>query len=167
MTHNFQKIAEIPYKGEVREAFQFQKLYKKWYQRYPELFDELDLQNAKSQAEGGSHFHEWLGAILLFQITGWHSLQQKYQFEKHSRKRSILEKLEANSLIKFFNNQKSNNFGSLQAPDLLVYSPDYSEWFMCEVKGPNDKLREEQIEYFEALKKATGATIQRLKLILM
>lgn len=167
MAHTFQEIAKIPYKGELRKAFQFNQLYKNWYQRYPELFDELDLENAKSQAEMGSHFHEWLGGILLFQMTGWHSLQQKYQFKKHTRKQSILEKLEANSLINFFNNQKSNGFGSLQAPDLLVFSPDYSDWFMCEVKGPNDKLHKDQSEYFKALEKATDTAIQRLKLVLM
>lgn len=167
MSKFFPVLAEIPYKVSLRENFQTNQLYEDWFEKYPKLFDERDFENAKNQARYGSHFHEWLGAILLFQMTGWYSLQQKYQFKKHERKQKILRELGAQSLIKFFENQKENNFGSRQPPDLLVYSPDYSDWFMCEIKGPEDKLRKVQKEYFQALENETETQIQILKLDLL
>lgn len=164
MTDYFPVIAEIPYKEKLFNKFCSNKLYEDWYNRYPNLFDENDLQNTRSQAKNGYHFHEWLGAILLFQITGWFSLQQKYQFKKHLQKQNILVKLGANSLISFFENQKDKGFGSSQPPDLLVYSPDYSDWFMCEIKDPNDRLNEQQKEYFKELESVTNSQINLRKL---
>ena len=31
--------------------------------------------------------------------------------------------------------------GRAQAPDLLMYAEDLSDWFFCEAKGPRDRLR--------------------------
>jgi len=164
MSKTFPVIAEIPYKISLRKNFQTEQLYKNWFEKYPKLFDKRDFENAKNQARYGSHFHEWLGAILLFQMTGWNSLQQKYQFKKHERKQQILNDLGAKGLIEFFGNQKEKNFGSRQPPDLLVYSPDYTDWFMCEIKGPKDRLRKEQKEYFKELENVTNRQIKLLKL---
>jgi hypothetical protein len=45
---------------------------------------------------------------------------------------------------------------SAQFSDLLAYSPDYRDRFFCEVKGSGDKLRKEQINYFEKARKCAG-----------
>jgi len=54
-------------------------------------------------------------------------------------------------------------FGGTQCPDLLVYSPDYSDWFFCEVKGPKDRIREPQRLFFEELFKVSGKEISIVK----
>ena len=63
----------------------------------------------------------------------------------------------------FFDGGQKERFGSLQAPDLLMYAPDYSDWFFCEVKGPTDRLRSEQREYFEAIAELCGKKIGVLR----
>ena len=162
----FPVVATIPYAPKIREQFRDNELWQEWYERYPELFDERDLRNVSNQARSNSHFHEWLGAILMYQMTGWYSLQQKYQF-RHKRKRKILEELGAYPLIDFFGKQKSRGWGNLQAPDLLVYSPDKTDWYMLEIKGPMDSLRPEQIQYFMALSEASRKSIRVLYLTTM
>ena len=47
----------------------------------------------------------------------------------------------------------------VQCPDLLVYHPDLSDWFFCEVKGPRDSLRPEQIELFREMEHTTGKDV--------
>jgi hypothetical protein len=68
----------------------------------------------------------------------------------------VLQKLGASELLEFFDSQGKAGFGRRQAPDLLVYAPDLSEFYFCEVKGPKDRLRPVQIEYFRAMAKAAG-----------
>ena len=46
---------------------------------------------------------------------------------------------------------------------MLVYQPDLSDWYFCEVKGPTDRLRPEQEEYFEALSQVSGKEIKILR----
>ena len=166
MNDAFPILANIPYSAVIRDLFRKEDLWKQWYERYPELFDERDLSNVANQAKSNSHFHEWLGAVLFFQMTGWYSLQQKYQFN-HRAKRTVLEKLNAYKLIDFFSNQKEKGWGNLQAPDLLVYAPDYTDWYMLEIKGPTDSLRAEQKRYFEALMESVERPIKVLHLTLL
>ncbi len=40
-----------------------------------------------------------------------------------------------------------------------MYSPDHSEFFFCEVKGPNDSVSATQQVLFEALASATGREV--------
>jgi len=51
-----------------------------------------------------------------------------------------------------------------QCPDLLCFKPDYTDWFFCEVKGPTDKLRDEQREYFSLISSVSKKPIQVIKL---
>lgn len=55
--------------------------------------------------------------------------------------------------------------GEPQCPDLLVYAPDRSDWFFVEVKGPRDRLRPKQRDYFDELTSVTGRPwfVARLK----
>ena len=51
----------------------------------------------------------------------------------------------------------------VQAPDLLVYAPDYSDWFFCEVKGGSDHLRQAQKDHFIVLSELSGKPIYLVK----
>jgi len=46
----------------------------------------------------------------------------------------------------------------------LVYKPDFSDWFFCEVKGGKDRLREEQKNRFEILSALSGKPIYLIKI---
>ena len=54
--------------------------------------------------------------------------------------------------------------GRAQPPDLLMYAQDLSDWFFCEVKGPGDRLRAEQLSKFEALAETSGKAVRLLHL---
>jgi hypothetical protein len=126
----------------------------------PELFDKQDLKNAQNQPR--YHFFEWLGAIVLYQATGYLSLIAKYQFEKHRRKQEILKKLREAEVLAVLVDRTEH--GATQGPDLLMYARDFSDWFFCEVKGPRDDLRPEQERKFEALAETSGKPVCRLNL---
>jgi hypothetical protein len=125
-----------------------------WAARYPQIFDEQEVRIAANQA--GGHFYEWFAAVHLYETTSWLSLVESYQFKIQKWKRNVLQKLGASELLEFFDNQGKAGFGRMQAPDLLVYAPDLSGFYFCEVKGPTDRLRPVQIEYFKALSAASG-----------
>lgn len=154
---SFPKIAEVACHPKRRQAFREGTLRERWYAAYAPigLFDEDDIRLARNQP--WSHFYEWLAAVSLYETTGWLSLIEKYQFA-HERKRHVLDRLGADGLLSFFAGQK-DEFGNLQAPDLLVYAPDFSKYFFCEVKGPTDALRPEQVRYFQALRSAASRPI--------
>ena len=153
----FPLLAEVPTTAAQRNAFRTGALRERWAETYapPGLFDADDLRIARTQP--GSHFYEWLVAVTLFETMGWLSLVEKYQFA-HERKQEVLRSLGADALVRFVAGQRLA-FGSLQAPDLLVYAPDFSDYFLCEVKGPTDRLRPEQARYFRALREAAGRPI--------
>jgi hypothetical protein len=125
-----------------------------WAVQYHQIFDEQEVRIAANQA--GGHFFEWFAAVHLHETTGWLSLVESYQFKVQKWKRNVLRKLGAADLIEFFDNQEKAGFGRRQAPDLLVYAPDLSDFYFCEVKGPTDRLRPMQKEYFEAVSTAAG-----------
>lgn len=121
-----------------------------WAITYPMIFDNDDLSIAMNQAKMGYHFHEWLAAVLLFHTEGVFSLVEQYQFSKHKRKREVLGKLHIDpSIINYM--EKHPKHGWTQCPDLLVYEPDYSDWFFIEVKGPKDKVSQRQRDFFKDL----------------
>jgi len=51
----------------------------------------------------------------------------------------------------------------VQCPDLLVYAADLSDWYFCEVKADSDSLRQEQLDFFEKLAKASGRPVALMK----
>lgn len=140
------------------QQFRNNDLCSHWAELYPMLFDKDDLRIAISQADMGYHYYEWLAAILIYHSHGFHSLVEQYQYKNHPHKQKILTRLTNNEVIDFMNSHQE--FGNVQCPDLLVYLPDYSDWFFCEVKGPNDRMREAQIEFFKALSNRSTKSIK-------
>ena len=128
-----------------------------WAAAYPSIFDHDDLRMAGTQAHLGYHYFKWLSAILLFHTRGLLSLVEKYTFRSHERKRRLIERLCDTSSVGFL--LEGGRESLIQCPDLLVYSPDLSDWFFCEVKGPKDHVREEQVLLFHELERATGKKV--------
>ena len=124
------------------------ELVRIWAKQYPRIFDKDDIRITKKQRN--YHFFEWLAAVIIYNSTGYLSLIEKYKLQSQERKQKILRKLMTNEQI------TQIYVHGVHCPDLLVYSPDYRDWFFCEVKGSSDKLRKEQIRYFEKLRKFTG-----------
>src|SRR5262245_48862664 len=79
----------------------------RWERRYPELFDKDDLRLALSQGPMGYHFFEWLAAIILHHATGYHALVTKYQFGKHARKDTVVQKLLSPKMLKLLRDRES------------------------------------------------------------
>lgn len=146
---------------EQHDLFRSGQLVKQWANAYPHLFDSDDVRIALNQASMGYHYFEWLAAILIYHTTGMLSLVEKYQFKNHKRKREILLKLTSSKIFEYIISRGSE--GHIQCPDLLVYTSDYQEWFFCEVKGPADRIRPEQTEFFRELSKVTGRDIKFVK----
>lgn len=152
------RIGTFPSSSQQKRRFAA-GLWNVWSKKYPELFDSDDETLARTQSEDGHHFYEWLAAILLFHSTGYLSLVEKYQFAKHKRKASVIYTLrstELNKAIEYANSKKIKS----QLPDLLVYAPDFSDWYFCEVKGGNDRLSAEQEGDFKCLKETTGKPVR-------
>jgi len=140
--------------GREKALFHAGTLRVEWAKKYPQIFDEQEVQIAANQPEG--HFFEWFAAVHLYETTGWLSLVESYQFKVQKWKRNVLQQLGAFELLEFFDNKIRAGFGRRQAPELLVYAQDFSDFYFCEVKGPTDHLHPKQIEYFNAMSKAAG-----------
>lgn len=151
-------IATIRIEPAQRARWRSGDLALEWRQRFPHLFDDDDLRLAKSQPK--NHFCEWLGAIVLHQTTGYLSLVEKYEFATHPRKKEIVAQLLPLAVRDAL---RDRSHGRAQAPDLLMYAPDYSDWFFCEVKGPSDRLRDEQIRKFSRLADLTSKPVRLLE----
>lgn len=138
-----------------RESFINGPLRKTWFEKYPTLFDELDYSQAIHQPN--YHFYEWRAAILLYETTGNLSMLGKYQYPKHKRKREILSRLVDPQVFDLVINSKK--LYHVQCPDLLVYTPDLSDYFFCEVKGCTDRIRKEQLILFDELKRVSSKRV--------
>lgn len=145
----------------LRQKFRDGSLAPEWAVAYPMIFDHDDLRIAKTQAKHGYHYFEWLSAILLFHTTGMFSLVEKYTFRSHQRKRSIVERLCGDDTAQFLSKAAE---ARSQCPDLLVYRPDLSDWFFCEVKGPKDRIQKNQIAWFTELEAISGKKVFLIKL---
>lgn len=141
-----------------RDLFCKGHLVEEWSTAYPMLFDDNDTQIALNQRHLGYHYHEWLAAILLYHTTGFLSLVEAYAYKSHKRKRKILESLATGEVFDYIASHGISNV--TQCPDLLVYSADFQDWFLCEVKGPHDQLREPQIHFFGDLARISGKEIR-------
>jgi hypothetical protein len=93
------------------------------------------------------------------------SLLEKYEYDYHQHKLLILPKIKSESLQKVLDFQRWKK--KTQAPDLLVYKPDFSDWFLCEVKGGKDRLREEQESRFEILSALSGKPVYLININLI
>jgi len=152
------KIATVNLAPAQRARWQSGQLAQGWRARFPDLFDDDDLRIAESQP--GVHFYEWLGAIVLHHTTGYLSLVEKYEFATHSRKQQIVAQLLSRPVLDALRDRSQ---GCAQAPDLLMYAADLSDWFFCEVNCPRDRLREEQIRKFGLLAEMTSKPVRLLE----
>src|ERR1043166_3988202 len=137
----------------IKEPWRFGRLGHRWRTLYPYLFDvvpEWDRALFTNQiVPDGTHFPEWLGALELHSITGFHGLNQKYQCKRHKIKRQKLEWLCLPDGLRDLLNKRDNG---AMFPDLLMYHPqDPAKWFFCEVKGPRDSLKQNQRRLFEQI----------------
>jgi hypothetical protein len=157
----FSELAVFEYHPAQWERFKSGELWAEWGSAYPEIFDQQDLEIARNQAgpPNNYQFHEWLAAVLIFHAFGYLSLAEQYEFKVQRRKRTILRELLPEDTFLLVTDH-AQRFGRVQGPDLFAYSPDRSDWFFCEVKGPRDRLRDVQIAYFEELVAATGKDIR-------
>jgi hypothetical protein len=155
----FLNFGTIEFAPGQRADFREGRLRRRWHRTYPQLFDSHDLTLAEHQCN--YHFYEWLAAVVLYHATGYHCLMGKYQFANHPRKRDVTAKLLAPAVLELLDGRKE--WGRTQGPDLLMYAPDFSDWFFCEAKGPRDSLSERQRGLFAALAQASGRAIGLLE----
>jgi len=159
----FETLATFVTHPDHHNLFRSKQLVRLWARTYPMIFDEDDLRIAESQSDMGYHFHEWLAAVLLYHTYGYFSLIEKYEFKAHKHKQRLLRDLLELNVVEFIHDHPE--FGNVQCPDLLVYKPDHSDWFFCEVKGPTDRLREVQIQFFHKLMGLSGKDILLVEFI--
>lgn len=141
----------------LRRRWREGSLSTEWAAAYPEVFDKDDLRIANTQAHLGYHYFEWLAAILLFHTQGFLSLVEKYAFRSHARKRRVIERICDPLSVEFILGMGRES--KVQCPDLLIFKPDGSDWSFCEVKGPSDRLRQEQVTLFAEITGATGKAV--------
>lgn len=149
------------YHPDRRNQFMSGELVKQWKEQYPFLFDDDDVRLTKTQPE--SHFFEWLTAVLIYEATGYYSMIENYIADKHRSKKQKFRTLVGETIFEFADTHQAG------LPDLFCYSSTSEEWFFCEVKGNNDRIRGNQSERFEELLKLTDknvriATLKPLKL---
>jgi hypothetical protein len=154
-------LGEFPFDPNAREAFTCGELREDWFRRYPMLFEGQDRVLAEHQPK--NHFFEWLGAIRIYEETGWLSLLEKYQFRQHARKHELFTSLVPHNVSHLLTD--SHFFGARQGPDLFVYAPDRTDWFFCEVKGGPDRLRETQSTLFATLERITGRPVRLIRFL--
>ena len=127
-----------------------------WARQHPDLFDDVDLRINQAT----KYFAEWYAAILLKQRHGLLSLVSKYAYHGHKthlRKQAVLARCLSTQAHQYVITSPMLLFGHHTGwPDLFVYRPDFSRCLFCEVKGPNDRLRDAQVPVFEHLQKTTG-----------
>lgn len=131
----------FPFNAKLRAEFRSGRLGQKWARRYPDLFDKQDLGLLTTDWQRRYHFLEWLGAILLYESTGYVSLSQKYTCTNHPRKVSLLREIVPNNVFEYLYVEDRPS-----PPDLFVFAPDHKDWFFCEIKRPTEKVSDSQIE---------------------
>jgi hypothetical protein len=159
----FTDIGTVEIERSQQALWKSGRLAPEWARRFPELFDDDDRRLAEGpQGYSGYHFYEWLAAIVLHHATGYRSLVSKYEFANHPRKQEIVQRLLPADVLPVLRDRTEH--GAAQPPDLLMYAPDLSDWFFCEVKGPGDSMKPEQKVKFEALATMTGKPVRLMRL---
>lgn len=157
----FFELGVFKFNKAQQDRFKSGTLWREWSRRYPDIFDDRDVDLARTQGPGGTHFYEWLAAITIFNTTGYLSLVEKYESRSHPRKFEIFCSCIDNELLELVLDYET--FGGTQCPDLFVYSRDKRDWFFCEVKGEGDRLSPTQRKYFEALAELSGKPIRTVQ----
>lgn len=159
--NTYETIATVLVTRHQFERFKSGELWREWSSKHPELFDNDDIRVAETQAKLGYHFHEWLAALTLYQSTGYLSLIESYEFKRQKRKQEIMRDILPAQVLSAV--EAITATGKVQCPDLLCYHPETKDWFFCEVKGPKDRVRPVQAEYFRTLVEASGQPIRVVK----
>ena len=159
----YETLFELPISNLQRERWKSGELFEEWFKMFPELFDHMDFENTVNMAAYGYKFVDWLSAITVYECLGYLSLVEGYEFNNHERKQKVIKSLLPKAVLEIIQLPRAER--KAQCPDLLCYSPDYSDWFFCEVKGPGDNLSENQDALFGRLYKASNKKpIQLIKL---
>ena len=75
------------YATELRERFGSGELPRFWRKKYPQLFNDKDLDLT---GPGSTYlFFEWLGAVLIYEATGYVSYH-KWDCKSHKEKKQIV-----------------------------------------------------------------------------
>ena len=152
------------YHAAQRDRFRAGTLAEEWHEKYPELFDAEDLKLLTTPHQRMYHFFEWLSAIVLYEATGYRSLVEGYTAKTHPGKRERLEWMVGPEMFRWLDAHQSGQ------PDLFVYRMETKSWFFCEVKGPGDRMRENQKEWSACFSKylqdrsINGRRIRELRL---
>lgn len=85
---------------------------------------------------------------MLHHATGYLSVWD-YERPKNARVAEVVERVLPAEIVPILSDREKHR--RAQPPDLLMYAPDFSDWFFCEVKGPDDSLKPEQRRKFAAL----------------
>jgi hypothetical protein len=156
----FVELDPLVLRSKERDAWRAGELAGQWQTTYPRLFDAQDLQLARNRG-WRRHYYEWASALHFYMTRGWYSLVAKYEFSSHDRKRRVAERILKPDVMAILRDREKH--GPAQAPDLFVYSPDETDYFFCEVKGPGDSLHVNQRRKFGVLARVTRRPIRILK----
>lgn len=155
---------EFTFSRGERERFTAGHLIRQWAAKFPFLFDDQDVDRAlASQTKGRGRFFEWAAAVRLFEARGYHCLVKDYASPLDPRKQELVRQLAGEELA----GSLTDATGKALFPDLLVYTPDHSEWFFCEVKAPGDVVRKAEETAFPALAEKTLKPIYLVTLSLL
>lgn len=143
-----------------KELYKSGVIWNDWLRQYPELFDEKDKQLFRNQAIYGYGFVEFLSIIFLHNATGYIPILGSYGWGTQPHKNSLVRELVSTETWETIMSQKKYHS---QPPDLFAYAPDKSDYFFCEVKGPGDRLRDTQIQYFQLLAEVSCRPVYMIK----
>jgi len=155
-------VGQFEFPGELKQSWRLGPLRDKWAADYPQLFHADDIRQSCTQGFREYHFIEWLGAIILHSLTGYHALVTKYGFANHPRKKRVFERLLEPDQVAFI--RRSTARRVTQCSDLLMYEPDFANWFLCEVKAPGDRIRPQQASFFTERARLTGRPVNVVRL---
>ncbi len=155
------ELAPLVVKRSEYQRWRTDTVAEEWLQAHPSVFDQDDLRLAVVRRAQGRHYFEWAAARHLHQVTGFNALVCKYEFAVHRDKRAIVKRPLPPTVDRILRDRKQ--YGRAQAPDLLMYAPDFTAFFFCEVKGPTDRMRPEQLRKFGAIAQATRQPVHLIR----
>jgi hypothetical protein len=156
--NTFIEIGCLEFHPNQRQRFGDGDLRRQRFEQFPQLFDHEDFTRASNRTRP-YFFYEWLAAIVLHQSTGFLALVTRYQTD--ARKRALLPDILPPDVLSVLGDR--TRWGKTQGPDLLMYAPDYSDWFFCECKGPGDNVSDRQLGNFDDLVVAAQKPIRMLR----
>jgi hypothetical protein len=147
---------EFTFSRQERTRFKAGHLVRQWAEQYPFLFGPEDVEVALAHdGKGSGVFFEWVSAVRLYETRGYYCAMKDYASPLQHSKHEIVRTLCGEEAAVFMAEADAKS----QFPDLLVYTPDHSEWFFCEVKGPGDTVRKSEETFFPKLAERTAAGI--------